>query len=350
MRSAAATGRITLHLQQPPLMRTHYTALLVLVLPPMSLLAQPTLNLGNMTPMEGSSVTYNYGPYVEPGSAGANQTWDFSALSYTEQHSVLFVPVSSTPNGSAFPGATVCQQYDPPNTLYGYTQFSSGAVDALGTDFPGFSTVHFTDPRRSLEFPFTFNDTWTDTFAGDGTSFGGITSIITGTVDGNADAYGTLVLPYGTFTNVLRVHTHSVTTTVTTPGGTSVVTEDVHLFFKPGTAMELLNIAQADNSSSALFLTENSIGVEEALTQDIGVDVMPNPATDAISVTYGAAGAVKLAVYDALGRAVMESDFGRVPPGIHREQLDVSALSDGQYLLRITTADGQTGHRTFVVE
>lgn len=47
--------------------------------PPMSLLAQPTLNLGNMTPMEGSSATYNYGPYVEPGSAGANQTWHFSA-------------------------------------------------------------------------------------------------------------------------------------------------------------------------------------------------------------------------------------------------------------------------------
>lgn len=61
---------------------------------------------------------------------------------------------------------------------------------------------------------------------------------------------------------MLRVHTHSVTTTVTTlVRATSVVTEDVHLFFKLVWPWYLLNIAQADNSSSALFLTENSISV-----------------------------------------------------------------------------------------
>ena len=331
-------------------MRTRYTAFLPCLFLGLGLLAQPTLNFGNMTPLEGSSVTYNYGPHVEPGSAGADQMWDFSALTYTEQHSVLFVPVGSTPNGSSFPGATVCQQYDPPNQLFGYSQFSVAGADVLGTDFPGFNTTHFSDPRRSLEFPFTFNDTWSDTFAGDGTSIGGITSTITGTVDGTADAYGTLTLPYGTFTNVLRVHTHSVTTTVMTPGGSSVVTEDVYLFFKAGTAMELLNIAQSDNESSTIFLTENSIGVPEALARAIGIEVMPNPAADAISVTYGAVGVVKLGVYDALGRAVLTNVLGHVPPGIHREQLDVSMLAQGQYVLCITTADGQTGSRRFVIE
>jgi hypothetical protein len=332
-------------------MKTHYTAFLLFLVPAFGVLAQPTLNLVEMTPAQGSVYAYNYWIYQDPGSSGAGQTWDFSGLSSTEQHSITFLSPEATSYAATYPTATIAFEPDAPSGIYLFTRFSEDGADALGDEL-SFGYTHFSDPRRGLKFPFAFNDTWSDAFAGDWVTIGS-TGTISGSITGTADGYGTLILPYGTFTNILRVHTHTVTTQIIVtppPGATNVVNEDSYLFFKPGVAMELLNIAHADNTSSSTFLTESTVGVQEALMQDIGIEVMPNPATDAISVTYGAVGVVKLAVYDALGRAMLERNLGRVPPGIHREQMDVSMLAQGQYVLSITTADGQTGSRRFVVE
>lgn len=332
-------------------MKARYTVFLPCLLSGLGLLAQPTLNASDMVPTAGSIWAYNSGPHQDQGAPGIDQTWDFSALTYTEQISFLFVAPSSTPNASDFPGATVVQEVNAPSGIYNYVLFSSDGAYALGNDLSGFGYNHFSDPRQGIKFPLTYNDTWSDPFAGDMMTIGS-TGTFYGTIEGTADGYGTLVLPYGTFTNVLRVHTFmSTTTTILTPQMlTSTATTDAYLFLKPGLPPNLLEISVATGGSAAIYLNENSNGVEEALMQDIGIEVMPNPATDAISVTYGAAGVVNLAVYDALGRSVLTTNFGRVPPGIHREQLDVSMLARGQYVLSITNADGETGSRRFVIQ
>ena len=67
-----------------------------------------------------------------------------------------------------------------------------------------------------------------------------------------------------------------------------------------------------------------------------------NPIRGAALVTFGAerAGAVRLAVYDALGREVAVLASGDAPAGTRSAQLDATALAPGVYVLRLETAAG----------
>ena len=341
----------TLYPNTPIHMNLQYTPVFLLSILANAAQAQPTLEQATMTPVNGYTVSFLYGPFLSPGNGGENQIWDFSSVVNTEQHSILFTSPGSTPNGADFPGATVAQEVDAPSGVFTYSQFNASGVFANGTDAVGFSITHLTDPRQALVFPMGYNNGWSDSFSGEMTGFPSGT--ISGTITGTADGYGTLMLPWGTFSNVLRVHTYTVTTQVIPsppPGVTNVVHEDAWVFFKPGVPMQLASIAQADNTSSYLYQAQSNLGVHEGSLQDIGIEVAPNPAADALNVTFGATGHVYLSVSDVLGREVIATDLGTRASGIHRRAMDVSKLPNGRYQLRMMTADGQTGTRPFIVQ
>lgn len=94
------------------------------------------------------------------------------------------------------------------------------------------------------------------------------------------------------------------------------------------------------------WLDQSSVGVEELLGQAIGVDVFPNPATNATDVVYSATGEhLQLTVIDRSGAVVMERSL-TVAAGIQREHVDVSGL----YTVRITDARGGQGMRRLLVQ
>ncbi|PAP75415.1 T9SS type A sorting domain-containing protein [Rubrivirga marina] len=77
----------------------------------------------------------------------------------------------------------------------------------------------------------------------------------------------------------------------------------------------------------------------------------PNPTSGQTSVVSAveAATAVRLAVYDALGREVAVLAEGPVEVGAHRATLDGATLPPGVYLVRPTAADGQTAVQRLTV-
>lgn len=72
------------------------------------------------------------------------------------------------------------------------------------------------------------------------------------------------------------------------------------------------------------------IGVDEQLVEQ-DVRIYPNPASSSIHID-GVSNGTSIAVYDIMGRQVMQEAF--------RNELSVSHLSNGLYLLNITTAEG----------
>jgi hypothetical protein len=78
----------------------------------------------------------------------------------------------------------------------------------------------------------------------------------------------------------------------------------------------------------------------------------PNPSRGSVTVPYGldAPSAVRLAVYDALGREVAVLVDGPVAAGAHAAALDGASLPAGVYLVRLTTDGGlaQTARLTLV--
>lgn len=76
----------------------------------------------------------------------------------------------------------------------------------------------------------------------------------------------------------------------------------------------------------------------------------PNPfrSTAALSLTLPAVEAVALEVFDVLGRPVLRRDLGVQPAGPSQHRLDLVHAPAGLYIVRATTASGETATRRLV--
>jgi len=82
-----------------------------------------------------------------------------------------------------------------------------------------------------------------------------------------------------------------------------------------------------------------------------GLRIYPNPATTKATAAVGlpAAARTKLVLYDVAGRKVKELVNGRLAAGEHEINVEVGALPEGLYLLRLTTDDNAATGRLAVI-
>lgn len=146
---------------------------------------------------------------VDPGVSGENVTWDMSFLSEEEEQSFTFVSPDDTPWDYQFTESSLCGiSWDDSYSFYqvsssgvsvdGYTSYSNEAQ----TDT---AKIVMSDSEELIPLPLEYGDTQSDEFSGV-TEAGGFTIPFEGEIDFEADAYGTLILPNGTFENVVRYH------------------------------------------------------------------------------------------------------------------------------------------------
>ena len=102
---------------------------------------------------------------VTPGSAGTNQTYDFSALhSHVSSTSSMISP-SSGVKGSSFSMANACMHQD---TMYFYFDTTSSYLNLWGVAGNllqnGVNNAFvYSNPQKVITFPSTYNTTFTDT-------------------------------------------------------------------------------------------------------------------------------------------------------------------------------------------
>ncbi len=330
------------------------------ILPAFSLIALPalaqTMDDGNASPSVGESFTYNNDNYMAPGDGGAGVSWDFSSLAIDSNYTVGFQTPASTGYANFFPGANIAEATNADS--YAFFETSAAGYDLHGVYVvPLTQDVVYFDPERVLSYPCSYNTTWSDDFQADFVSVG-FDVARSGTVDALADGYGTLMMPYGNVSNVLRVRNIENYSDVS-----SLFTIDyeftTHFFYKPGTHAPLLMIYHQEittfgnttTSESLAWLNGGPTGINDALTNAIGMEVYPNPATDRADIVFGTVGGnLDLDVMDVNGRMVMRERLAGIPMGIQRHTMDVSTLPAGVYMLRITAADGQQGSQRLVVQ
>jgi len=82
-----------------------------------------------------------------------------------------------------------------------------------------------------------------------------------------------------------------------------------------------------------------------------GVSLMPNPARDrsTIGFTMASHGAATISVVDGLGRTVMHTTLDDLAAGEHRQELDMSGVPQGAYIITVATAGGLAAARLQVV-
>ncbi len=167
-------------------------------------------------------------PNVDLGTTGGNQTWDYSSLSSTQVDATEVFPATSGMGGAAFPQADVYI-----NFLGGelYLQINTNEIKQIGFvgAMAGFDVNTAFNPQGNFRrAPINYQDSFTDengiafTIAAEDIPFLDslelpvnpdsirVTQIFT--TEYEADAWGTMTIPMGTF-DVLRMRRLQTTTT-----------------------------------------------------------------------------------------------------------------------------------------
>lgn len=319
-------------------------------------LTAQTLTQANSAPVPGDAYTVQRGSYVEQGPPGTAQTWDHSDLVSLGATSFAYVTPASTGVSSSFPGSTVALPIPGVPGSYVFYNSASTGLFQLGARQTG-TTLFYNNAETLFPFPCSYGTTWTDEFGSNYTS-GGQSAVRTGTITGEADGTGTLILPFGTIQNVIRIHVVENSEDVLSSVPYFTYASDHYVYYKPGFHGPIFGIYQ---TTSATFGTPSEVNytqwvdgadvsVQDLLNNSIGIDVFPVPATDELNVLFSSqGGAVDLQVMDAQGR-IVHHETRAASLGVDRQVLDVHALSSGVYHLRITARNGDQGLRRFVVE
>jgi hypothetical protein len=248
------------------------------------------------------------GGLVLPGSAGPNQIWDFSKATTALGGTFKIVECSSTPCSASFPTSDWCWEIAGTNRQY-YTS-SSSRLEQLARDIRDSCNggMNFTpNPKTLAIFPFNYNESFTDTWQ--------TTTGTSGSCSGIYDAYGTLITPFGTYHDVVRV----------TYSENDLYIKTFFLSSDPVYSILSINL----DLNATIITVDNNVAVD-GLELDNAISIYPNPCDGIIFMTIpNALTKTDLVIVNMLGEIVYNAEINDVPTGI-----DLSNKSKGVYVAR----------------
>lgn len=166
-------------------------------------IAQPILTGADCNMQVGDIFTTRSSQTYLGNTTGANYTWNYSSYDTTfNTISISNVQSSGTTNIllEVTPGTTTeTNRYEVLPTV----------IQLTSTTWSSGSSISYTNKWTKLVYPITMGTTFSDTY-NTMAFFSGPVSVNvkgSGTSNGIADGWGTLITPYGTYNNVLRVTT-----------------------------------------------------------------------------------------------------------------------------------------------
>lgn len=294
---------------------------------------------------------------VYEGSAGANQTWDFSSLAPTgDSTAVIYVDPSLTPAGSDFPQATVATEYiENGDSAYTY-YIGSGTHFALLGMATVDMTVVYSNAEVLLTFPFSYNSEFGDISAASYQLDDDLRVERNGTIQAKAEGHGTIILPGGSAINALRVRIRQVSIDTTFFGTWPVfiTTTEVlsyqwydatHKFPVFGISYTEINSngVTTRNKSVAMAAQSGMVDVREpAGERPEGLHLrqnFPNPFNPSTTIVYSLPREerVTLEVYNLIGQRVATLVEDEVlEAGSHEATFSAADLPSGVYLYTLT--------------
>lgn len=293
--------------------------------------AQPVATSANVAMNFTAEFYYSEAANFTPGPAGANQTWDFSNLNLLLTGTDHSIPVAGSPFANLFPSANYLYKFVGIGAdRYYYHNISSTKYDILSLGLTATTGENYTpNPRTFAVFPYTYGTVFSD-------SYQAITDAAETTFTATYDAYGTLVLPFGTFQNVIRQK-------IVKNGQTNYNWFNVQPFYP---------ILQT-------VLEQNSIGIIKDLTPPLSVDqhslekmfaVYPNPTQGEITIEAidNTGKDIEIEVLDMLGKRLLYKKEN----GLSNDQvqLNMESFNSGIYLLKITDITSKYTHIQRVIK
>ena len=305
---------------------------------------------------------------VVPGDSGINQNWSFVNLNVNDSSITNYVDAQGTPHFNLFPTSNLAS-FDgvPPQDKYSYYKTSSGFYEYMGYAYTGFQEI-LANTEYMMQYPFTYNDQYSDTYSGTAILSGFITIDVTGSINRRADATGTINLPFGTYSNALRIRSIQTETDSATAVTQYVLKISaieyswyVDLYkFPVFTIYSYVNVENGDTTvgKEVYYCNSQLIGIHKTGNSVPGSFKLfqnyPNPFNPvtkihfAIPPSRGVWGMTKIIIYDFLGREIAVLVNQELTPGEYEVKFDGSNYPSGVYFYRLI-AGGNTETRKMVL-
>jgi hypothetical protein len=222
-------------------------------------IAQPIITSSiTSSPIGTIDTAYAASATVAPGSGGAGITWNMSTLATIFAAKLTVANPATTPYASTFPSATFAVKVEGTTTTYNYDRQSSMGVENVAITYGGVGvgTDYSPNLRMSVPFPFHYTDVARDTFQ--------TTTSGQDTVRLTYDGYGTLITPFHTYTNVIRIKEESSATNYH------------YSWYTVSPFVLIMNYSSTGNNYVIVNATPNSTGISS--TAEVShVTVYPNP-------------------------------------------------------------------------
>lgn len=278
--------------------------------------AQPILQ--NNMPATGYSAALGMGTLASEGPAGASQTWDLSAVSLTNVGTLSFPTIASTPYAATYPNASYCSVLTPTTgpVYYSYYKSSATQMEAYGESISASTGFNYTpDTKIYFAFAMHYGDSLSDTWA---------TAAYTGKVRRFYDGYGTLITPYHTYANVVRIK--SIDTNYVGSSATSYVWY---------TTNPILQVASLDKNTGQLTVMDvTPTVINNIASTGLSVQLFPNPLTgNNVSLTTAGIDNYNntfLSVYNLMGALVAHVAISQA-----HQNINLGDLASGFYIYRL---------------
>ena len=264
---------------------------------------------------------------LSPGNSGINQIWDFSNVPYenTISYSLQTVESSNTPFVSSFPLTNYVQKVTITIDNFNYEAFSLSKISSSGIELLASTTAtaieeDFTPNTLFIPLPFSYNSSYSDTFQS--------TTDATLTTRVNFyDGYGTLITPFGTFNNVIRIKQ--------TDDG-----DDIYNWIAVNPYRPLM-FGQFTPNGSITFCQNTNLSTN-AVTYNKKLFIFPNPVKAILNIEFTNFSIDKIVVNDALGKIVLQKSR-------NTNQINVESLASGIYTIQIFS-ENHIYHKKFIKE
>ncbi|MCA1763824.1 MAG: T9SS type A sorting domain-containing protein [Flavobacteriales bacterium] len=315
--------------------------------------AQAPLTLDQMENSIGTEFTLNGMQSGDAGTAGNNQTWDFTFLIPEGVQNAVIAEYGSTNLEDEYPDANTVVSIGP-DLAYEFRLATENEYSTYGQyEFGGFQSF-YSNPQTLFVFPAELGVAYVDSFAFDYITVNDQEASMLGEIDMEINGYGDIIMPWGTVEGAYRTSgTISRVESFEFQGDTiQAFLEGTDTYFAaPGYPMPVISVIQGivtvptldivQNIQSTTFISNfDFVGTDDVVVDEL--NVFPNPASDQLNINFEKrdSDAVQIDLLDIRGRVVQSA--GRQGGGFGRfqTQLDVSALPAGFYLLRLATQSG----------
>lgn len=294
---------------------------------------------------------------VSPGAGGAGTTWNFGSLTaHGGAQADTFMAPSSTPYGTLFPSATIAvHETAPPSTNY-YVFYQNDGANSVYKRLANVQpdTVVYTDPANEFPYPLAYNNSYNDTYYGT-YPYHGSYAAMAGSLSGSVDGSGTLTLPTGTYSNVLRTHSTRSEQDTITAGGNRVPlhqTYEYYEWYQANSYFPILSISTFTLTSAVVNRYSKTVayrqgyassGINEISTAANGLTAFPNPTSGDVTLSYNTSkpGESAISIYDLTGRLLMSVAHSDTN-GLQMQTMNVAELPMGIYEVRVSNSESTT--------